>query len=100
MLKYRADRIGPTAAPREGRHMKTAMTRVVSPSTGASITRSARFSPDGGRAIGLFSIWAMIGTRSASAGSLSSMPFIGHTATGLGVGEGEEIGLGLGLGVG
>ncbi len=82
--------------------MKTAANRVVSPSTGASMTRSARFSPVGGRAIGLFSICTRIGTRSASAGSESWVPFIGHTATGVGDGDGlgEAVGEGVGRGVG
>ena len=80
--------------------MNTAMKRVVSPSTGASITRSARFRPDGGRAMGLFSICTMIGTRRAIVRSSTVRPSIGQRASGFGVGDGVGIGVGDGVGVG
>ena len=86
-LKYRTERTGPTIASTCGRHMNTAMKRVVSPSTGASITRSARFRPDGGRAMGLFSICTMIGTRRAIERSSTVRPSIGQRASGFGRGR-------------
>ena len=67
------------------------------------MTRSARLSPVGGRAVGLFSIWTIIGTRPASDASSSSDPSNGQRAIGVGdgdgVGDGEGDGDGVGLGV-
>src|SRR5688572_12142739 len=80
--------------------MKTAPNRVVSPSTGASITTSARLRPAGGCATGLVSICTRIGTRVGSVGSEGWVTVMGHAATGVGDGEGLGLGLGEGLGLG